>query len=86
MLDIYRRKTLRHFKSTKRKLKVGQPYGVQVFIDTIKDGIRVSELGNTGLKEIIDALKETFKELEEKDIYSLELEKVRRILLGEHQI
>lgn len=69
-------------KYTKRKLKLGQPYGVQVFIDATKSGVKVRELGNIGLKEIIDALKGTFKELEEKDIYILELEGGKKNIIG----
>ena len=69
-------------KYIKRKRKVGQPHGLQVFIDATKNSVGLNELGNTGLREIIDALKETVKEFEEKDIYILELEGGKKNIIG----
>lgn len=68
-------------KYTKRKLKAGQPFGVQIFID-ITGGMRASDLGKEGLKEIINAVKEKFNGLEEKDIYILELDGSKKNIIG----
>jgi len=56
-------------KYTKRKLTVGQPYGVQVFIDAIKGKASVEKLGKDGLYQVVVTLKERFKGLEERDIF-----------------
>ena len=60
-------------KYTKRKLSVGQPYGTQLFIDTKESGVTTDKLGKKGLAEIVFAMKEKFKGLEDRDIYILEL-------------
>ncbi|MCJ7634100.1 hypothetical protein MUP77_17150 [Candidatus Bathyarchaeota archaeon] len=69
-------------KYTKRKLTVGQPYGVQVFIDAVKGPLNAESLGKEGLNEIILALKERFKSLEDKDIYVLELNSGGKTVVG----
>ena len=61
-------------KYTKRKLKAGQPFGVQLFIDAQK-GCSVKELGASTLVEIIREVKKRFTGLEDRDIYVLELTK-----------
>ena len=58
-------------KYTKRKLFVGQPYGTRIFIDTTK--VTAHQLGKNGLLEIVNELKKTFKGIEDRDIYILEL-------------
>lgn len=69
-------------KYTKRKLKVGQPFAVQIFIDATKGGVRVSDLGSTGLKEIVEAVKEMFSGLEDRDIYLIELDGDKKNIIG----
>ena len=58
---------------TKRKLKAGQPFSMQVFIDA-SSGISAATLGSEDLKEIVNTLKEKFSGLEDRDIYILELD------------
>lgn len=53
-------------------MKIGQPFGVQIFIDTTS-GTRAREIGITGLKEIIKVVIDKFSGLEERDIYLLEV-------------
>lgn len=65
-------------KYTKRKLKAGQPFGVQVFIDVSKGGVKSAEIGAQGLLEIVNALKKKLEGLEERDIFILELEAGRK--------
>ncbi len=61
-------------KYTKRKLRAGQPFGVQLFIDAQK-GCSAKELGASTLIEIIREVKKRFAGLEDRDIYVLELTK-----------
>ena len=70
------------FRRTKRRLRVGQPFGVQLFIDIEKSGVTASSLGRKGLAEIVEALETRFNGLEERDIYILELEGDRRKIIG----
>jgi hypothetical protein len=58
---------------TKRKLKAGQQYSMQLFIDT-SSGVKAGTLGPEGLKEIVKAVKEKFAGLEDKDVFILELD------------
>lgn len=60
-------------KHTKRKLFVGQPYGTRIFIDARETRVAASELGKNGLSEIVVAVKEKVKGLEDRDIYLSEL-------------
>lgn len=57
----------------KRKLKAGQPFGVQLFIDASKSGITAKQIGLAGLQEIVKAVKTKFVGLEDRDIYVLEV-------------
>lgn len=69
-------------KYTKRKLKIGQPFGVHVVIDATKNGVKASELGKEGLLKIINALIEKFGVLDKKDIYILELNEKGKDIIG----
>jgi hypothetical protein len=69
-------------KYTKRKLKVGQPFGVHVFIDAVRNGVKASDLGKDGLLKLIDALIEKFRGLEKRDIYVLELNENGKEIVG----
>ena len=69
-------------KYTKRKLKVGQPFGVHVFIDAARNGVKASDLGKGGLLKLIDALMEKFRGLEKRDIYILELNEKGKDVVG----
>lgn len=61
------------FRRSKRRLSLGQPFGVQVFIDTAREGVSAKDLGREGLRDVVDAVKRKLVGLEEKDIYILEL-------------
>lgn len=67
------KKDLKTFKRSKRKLKVGQPFGVQVFIDAAESNVSASDLGFEVMKELTDRLKEKLLGLEDRDIYILEI-------------
>jgi len=69
-------------KYTKRKLVVGQPFGVQFFIDTVRGPSSAKSLGKEGLREIVLALVEHFRGLEERDIYVLELNSRGKSIIG----
>jgi hypothetical protein len=56
----------------KRKLEVGQPFCVRLMVDAVK-GIPVSKLGKKGLFALVDALKNKFVGLEDREIYVMEL-------------
>jgi len=73
---------LKTFKRLKRKLRAGQPFGVQVFLDAEKSGVTAATLGSDGLVALVEALKATFKGLEARDIYLLEAVGTKRIILG----
>lgn len=60
-------------KYAKRKLKAGQAFGVQLFIDASKSGITAKQIGLTSLQEIVKSVKTKFGELEDRDIYVLEI-------------
>ena len=60
-------------KHTKRKLSVGQPYETQLYIDVRGTDVTANNLGKKGPSEIVDAMKEKFKWLEDRDIYIMEL-------------
>ena len=68
-------------KYAKRKLFTGQPYGTRIFIDAKGTHITSSELGKSGLSEIVAAAKEKFKGLEDRDIYLLELTDVGKKII-----
>lgn len=69
-------------KYTKRKLAVGQPYGLQLFIDAVRGSSNAKSLGKEGLREIVLALMGRFKGLEERDIYVLELNSGGKSVIG----
>jgi hypothetical protein len=69
-------------KYSKRKLIVGQPYSVHVFIDAVKGASNAKSLGKQGLHEIVVALLKQFKGLEERDIYVLELGTSGKTIVG----
>lgn len=76
------KKDVKTFKRLKRKLRTGQPFGVQVFIDVEKSGVTASTLGREGLLELVESLKAKFKGLEERDIYILERLGEKRNIIG----
>ena len=76
------KKDVKTFKRLKRKLRTGQPFGVQVFIDVEKSGVTASTLGKEGLLELVESLKAKFKGLEERDIYILERLGEKRNIIG----
>jgi len=76
------KKDVKAFKRLKRKLKVGQPFGVQVFIDVEKSGVTASTLGKEGLLELVESLKTKLKGVEERDIYIMELLGKKRNMIG----
>ena len=76
------KKDVKTFKRLKRKLRTGQPFGVQVFIDVEKSGVTASTLGRDGLLELVESLKAKFKGLEERDIYILERLGEKRNIIG----
>jgi len=73
---------LKTFKRLKRKLRAGQPFGVQVFLDAETSGVTAAALGSDGLVALVEALTATFKGLEARDIYLLEAVGTKRIILG----
>ncbi len=73
---------LKTFKRSKRRMKVGQPFGVQVFMDSAESGTTVSDLGFEGMKEMADRLKEKLIGLEDRDIYILEIATSKRNIVG----
>jgi len=76
------KKDVKTFKRLKRKLKVGQPFGVQVFIDVEKSGVTASMLGREGLLELVESLKAKLKGVEERDIYIMERLGEKRNMIG----
>ena len=69
-------------KYAKRKIVAGQPFGVQLFIDAVHGPSSAKSLGKEGLREVVLALMERFKDLEEKDIYILELSSGGKSVIG----
>jgi len=69
-------------KYTKRKLAVGQPYGVQVFIDATKEKSSAQTLGKEELHDLVVKLKEKFDGLEERDIFMVELNSHAKRIIG----
>lgn len=57
----------------KRELKVGKPFGVQIFINAQKYGVSAKQIGLLGLQEIVRAAKKKFEGLEDGDTYVLEI-------------
>ncbi len=76
------KKDLKTFKRSKRKLKLGQPFGVQVFIDSVESNVTASDLGFKGMNELADSLKDKLKGLEDRDIYILEITPSRKEIVG----
>lgn len=78
-----RKEDIKTFKKyTKRKLRVGQPFGVQIFIDKEKGGMGAKEIGNEGLLEIIAAVKGKLHGLEDRDIFIIEVNEGQKRLIG----
>jgi len=69
-------------KYTKRKLAVGQPFGVQIFIDKMSSGIGAAEIGNEKLLEIVTAVQRKLHGLEDRDISIIQIEKEGKKLIG----
>lgn len=69
-------------KYTKRNLTIDQPFGVQVFIDTVNSQINEKNFSKEGLHQIVVTLKDRFKGLEERDIFILELNKQGKTIVG----
>jgi len=66
-----RKKDVKTFKKyTKRKMKIGQPFGVQIFIDKMNSGTGADEIGDDRLLEIVTAVKRKLHGLEDRDIFS----------------
>jgi len=57
----------------KRELKVGKPFGVQLFINAKDCGVSAKQIGLQRLQEIVKAIKKRFEGLEDQDIYVLEV-------------
>jgi hypothetical protein len=69
-------------KYAKRKVKEGQPFGVQIFIDSVKRN-SVENLGREKLVEIVQATKSKFSRLEAKDINLIEIDKDgNKVIIG----
>ena len=73
---------LKTFKRSKRKMKVGQPFGVRILMYSAESGISVSDLGFGGMKEIADRLKEKLTGLEDRDIFILEITASKKNIVG----
>lgn len=73
---------LKTFKRSKRRMKVGQPFGVQVSMDSAESGVPVSDLGFEGISKIADRLKEKLVGLEDRDIYFLEVTALKKNVVG----
>lgn len=69
------------FRRTKRRLRVGQPFGVQVLIDT-SGGKGAEGLDRRLLQEIVDTPIKEFKGLEERDIYLIEVSEAGKKAIG----
>ncbi|MFQ6075164.1 MAG: hypothetical protein ACE5Z5_03360 [Candidatus Bathyarchaeia archaeon] len=76
-----RKDEIKAFRRTKRRLRVGQPFGVQVFIDT-SGGKKAESSDRRVLREIVNALMTKFKGLEERDIYLLEVSETGKKVIG----
>ena len=78
-----RKKDVKTFqRSAKRKLRAGQPFGVQLFVDASKSGVTAKQIGLAGFQEIVQAVKTKFGELEDRDIYVLEVVAGNKTPLG----
>ncbi len=66
----------------KRELKIGQPFGVQLFIDSAKSGVSASELGEGGIRKILEVMRSKFEGLEDRDVSILELNIEKKKILG----
>ena len=70
------------FRRTKRKLRVGQPFGVRLFIDAVRSGVSADELGHERLVDLANAVLAKFTGLDSRDLYLLELGKNGKAALG----
>jgi hypothetical protein len=70
------------FRRTKRKLRVGQPFGVRLYIDAVQGGTAADDLGHEGLVDLVNAVMAKFKGLDGRDLYLLELGKNGKTALG----
>lgn len=70
----------------KRKLRAGQAFGVQLFIDVSKSGVTAKQIGLAGLREIVQAVKTKFGGLEDRDIYVLEVAAGNKKPLGRGEV
>ena len=78
-----RKKDVKTFrKYTKRKMKIGQPFGVQIFIDKMNSGTGADEIGDDRLLEIVTAVKRKLHGLEDRAIFLIEIDKERKKLIG----
>lgn len=66
----------------KRQLKPGQPFGVQFFLDRVKSGVSAVELGEEGIRKILEAIKNKFEGLKDQEITVLELCAGKKNILG----
>ena len=79
-VSYMQKEDVKMFQRTKRKLKAGQPFSMQVFLDT-SSGVKSTDLGIEGLKEIVTVVKEKVKDIEERDIFFLELANSKKNIL-----
>jgi len=73
---------IKAFKKSKRKLKIGQPFGVRLCIDADKGGVTTSEIGKPNIIRIVDLLKSRFSGLEERDVGIIEFDKGKKNIIG----
>jgi hypothetical protein len=73
---------IKAFKKSKRKFKVGQPFGVRLCIDVDKGGMTASEIGKPKIMKIVDSLKSTFSGLEERDVGIIEYNGGKKNIIG----
>lgn len=65
----------------KRHLKPGQPFGVQLFINSVR-GMSADELGTEKIKEIVECLKAKLKGLDDRDLFIIELRADGKRIIG----
>ena len=66
----------------KRKLRAGQPFGVQLIFYEQADPNRTPTLDVGKKIEVVKAVKAHFEGLEDRDIYVMQIEKGKKRILG----
>lgn len=69
-------------KYSKRKLKVGQPFGVRVMIESTEYGVGADQLGQEGMRALVDAVTAELPGLEDRDMYVLEITSKGKKMIG----